>query len=96
MVRQEHWLHAWTLYNANCKTDDWHTPPDTNPTLHIPIRVFSRKPSGWYFTVPQELREKGWLPERGGVVICECSETEMNFWTQDAYNLESLLESESQ
>jgi hypothetical protein len=56
--------------------------------------VRSHAPSGWSFTIPQELRRKGWLPEASGIVVLEYSTEELNVWTEAAYNEETVLELE--
>jgi hypothetical protein len=89
------WVYAWSLYTESLGTRDWLTPPDANTSLHFPLEINVRKPAGWYFTIPQELRRKGWLPESGGVVIYEYHETEANFWTEPAYNEETILEADA-
>jgi hypothetical protein len=81
------------MYNETLGPNGWLTPPDANASLHIPIEIRTRQPNGWIFTIPPELRRKGWLPESGGVVIYEYNHIEANFWTQAAYNEESILES---
>lgn len=85
---------AWTLYNDVVDWSQWRNPRDTTDELHFQIEMKSRNPSGWYFTVPQYMRNRGWLPEAGGIVICEYSELEFNLWTEPAYNEESILEAD--
>ena len=94
LLARANWLHAWTLYNDKLSTEDWRTKPEANSTLHFPIEVKSRNPSGWVVTIPSHLREPGWLPGSSGVVIFEYSETEANFWTEDAYNEQAILEAD--
>jgi hypothetical protein len=89
------WLHAWTLYNDKLGAQGWLTSPDANSSFHVPIEISTHKPNGWYFTIPPELRRKGWLPEAGGIVIYEYNNAEANFWTESAYNEESILEADS-
>jgi hypothetical protein len=89
------WVYAWTLYNEEIGTSGWLTPADRNSSLHLPAEIHSRNSGGWYFTIPSALRRKAWLPEAGGIVIYEYSDTEANFWTQGAYNEESILEADA-
>lgn len=96
LIDRSKWVHAWTLYNEALETDAWLTPSDANTILHVPIEIRTRQPTGWIFTIPLELRRKGWLPEAGGIVICEYSDSELNLWCEDAYNLESLLEADAE
>jgi hypothetical protein len=95
LIERAKWVYAWTLYTEKLGTSDWITPRETNASLHLPIELTSRNPTGWYFTVPLELRRKGWLPESGGFVMYEYSESEANFWTEAPYNEESTLEADS-
>jgi hypothetical protein len=95
LIDRPKWVYAWTLYNEKLGTQGWLTLPDVNPSLHLSIEINTRKPTGWYFTIPQELRRKGWLPESGGFVIYEYNETEANIWTEVAYNEESVLEADA-
>ena len=90
------WVYAWTLYNEKIGTQGWLTPLDANANLHQSIEIKARDPTGWCFTVPSDLRRKDWLPESSGIVIYEYNDTEANFWTEAAYNEESILESEVQ
>ena len=94
-IERAKWIHAWTLYNDKVSATDWLTPRDTNPALHFPIEIKSRDPSGWYFTIPSELRAKDWLPASGGVVVLEYDASEFNVWTVAAYDEESVLEADS-
>ena len=95
LIERAKWIHIWTLYNDKVGTTDWLTPRDTNPALHFPIEIKSRDPSGWYFTVPPELRTKDWLPASGGIVVLEFDASEFNVWTVAAYDEESVLEADS-
>jgi hypothetical protein len=94
LIERPKWVYAWTLYNEMLGTNSWSVPPDVNSSLLLPIQLKPRNPTGWIFTIPQELRRKGWLPESGGVVVYEYTDTEANFWTEAAYNEESILESD--
>jgi hypothetical protein len=89
------WVYAWTLYKEEIGTSGWLTPTDMNSSLHLPAEIYSRNSGGWYFTIPPELRRKGWLPEAGGIVIYEYGNAEANFWTEGAYNEESVLEADA-
>ena len=88
-------MYAWTLHNENLGTEGWQSPPDLVATLHFAIEVHPRSPTGWYFTIPVDLRSKQWLPSAGGIVMFEFTDSEANFWTEAAYNEESILESEA-
>jgi hypothetical protein len=94
LIDRAKWVHAWTLYNEKIGTQGWLTPRDSNTNLHHAIEINAHNPSGWVFTVPPDLRRKSWLPGSRGIVIYEYSDTEANFWTEAAYNEESLLESD--
>ena len=94
LIDRSKWVHAWTLYTEKIGAQGWLTSPDANTSLHLPVEIKSRNPTGWYFTIPPELRRKGWLPESGGIVIYEYNDAEANFWTEAAYNEESVLESD--
>ena len=87
-------VYAWTLYNEKIGTEDWEISPEGKEELHFSIAVRSRAPetSGWQFVIPQRMRELLWLPAKGGRIIYEFSESEMNFWTVDAYNIEAMRE----
>jgi hypothetical protein len=89
------WVHVWTLYNEKSDVQDWYTPPDSNANLHFPIDVRSRDSSGWLITIPGPIRDRNWLPVGGGHVILEYSASEMNLWTEDAYNEEAILEADA-
>src|SRR5580704_2495019 len=91
LIDRSKWVHAWTLYNLKIGSQTWLTSPDSNMNLHLPIEIKARNPTGWYFTVPQDLRRKGWLPGSGGIVMYEYTDSEANFWTEAAYNEESVL-----
>jgi hypothetical protein len=95
LVDRSKWIHAWTLYNETLGAQGWITPPDVNTNLHLPIEIRTRQPTGWIFTIPPELRRKGWLPESGGNVIYEYNDTEANFWTEAVYNEETILEADA-
>lgn len=95
LLARANWVYAWTLYNDALGTENWLVPKNTNSSLHVALEIKTRSPSGWYFTIPVELRAKGWLPEAGGLVVCEYSESELNLWTHPAYNEEAILEAES-
>ncbi|HEV8334709.1 MAG TPA: hypothetical protein VGQ22_25020 [Steroidobacteraceae bacterium] len=82
------------MYNEALGTPNWKVPPEENRSLHIAVQVRSHAPSGWSFTIPQELRRKGWLPEASGIVVLEYSTEELNVWTEAAYNEETVLELE--
>ena len=94
LVDRPKWVYAWTLYNEKLGTPGWHISPDSNMSLHLPVDVRSRQPTGWILTIPPALRNKGWLPKCGGTVMYEYDETEANFWTEAAYNEESVLEAD--
>jgi hypothetical protein len=94
LLERSKWLYAWTFYTEKIGTQSWLVPAETNASLHKSIELNARDPTGWYLTIPPELRRKGWLPESGGTTIYEYSESEANFWTEAAYNEESILESE--
>jgi hypothetical protein len=94
LVDRSKWVYAWTLYTEKIGTQGWLVPVDINASLHQSIQIKARDPTGWCLTVPPELRRKGWLPESGGITIYEYSDSEANFWTEAAYNEESILESE--
>lgn len=89
------YLHAWTLYNDKIGTGGWLVGPDANTSLHFQLDIHTRKAGGWYFVIPEEIRRKRWLPECGGIVMHEWSESEINFWTESAYNDESVLQADS-
>lgn len=89
------WVHAWTIYNAKLETHDWRIPATANGSLHLPIEIRSRDPSGWMLTIPIAIREKGWLPEGPAFLMFEYSATEANLWTEAAYNEESILEADA-
>ncbi|HWW30842.1 MAG TPA: hypothetical protein VNY80_12555 [Steroidobacteraceae bacterium] len=95
LIDRAKWVYAWTLYNEKIGTQSWLIPSDSNMNLHHAIEINAHSPSGWVFTVPPDLRRKGWLPGSKGIVIFEYSETEANFWTEAAYNEESILESDT-
>jgi hypothetical protein len=95
LIERPNWVHVWTLYNEKLSTRDWLTPPEANTSLHFSIEIRSRAPSGWVVTIPPHLRNTGWLPSGGGNVMFEYCASEANFWTEDAYNEESILEADS-
>lgn len=94
-IQRAKWVHAWTLYNEKLGTQDWLTPPETNGTLHFRIEIRSRDPSGWLMTTPPHLRNTAWLPSDSGIVVFEYCASEANFWSEEAYNEESILEADS-
>lgn len=96
LIDREKWVYAWTLYNEKVGDERWLTPRSANSLLHFSIEVKSRDPSGWYFTVPIELRIKTWLPRSGELVVLEHGGSEFNVWNLAAYNEESILEADSQ
>src|SRR5690606_41329662 len=55
---QSKWVYAWTIYNQDLSTADWLTPADTNGTLHFPVEIRSRDPSGWLMTIPAPIRDR--------------------------------------
>jgi hypothetical protein len=94
LLDRPNWVYAWTLYNDALITAEWLVPRSDNANLHLQIEIRSRQPTGWTFTIPIEIRRRGWLPSAGGIVMCESSDQELNFWRTDAYNSEATLEAD--
>ncbi|MDB6102443.1 MAG: hypothetical protein JWO52_2442 [Gammaproteobacteria bacterium] len=88
------WVNAWTIYNEEIGTNDWLTPAEVNRTLHFPVEIRSRDPSGWLITIPMPIRDRGWLPPGPGTLMFEYTPSEANLWTEAAYNEESILEAD--
>jgi hypothetical protein len=95
LLERAKWVHVWTLYNEKLSTRDWLTPPEATAALHFPVEIKSRDPSGWFVTIPPHLRNTGWLPGGGGIVMFDYCASEANFWTESAYNEESVLEADA-
>ena len=95
LIDRAKWVHAWTLYNNALDVTKWLLTPEGNSTFHLSVEIKARQPSGWHLTIPQELRRKGWLPEAGGIVIYEYTDSEANLWTEAAYNEEAILEADA-
>jgi hypothetical protein len=85
---------VWTIYNQSIGAVDWQTPAEANETLHFPIEIRSRDPSGWLITIPKAIRDRGWLPAGPGFLMFEYAEAEANLWSEAAYNEESILEAD--
>lgn len=92
LLERSKWLYAWTLFTDAAPPDGWAMPPVDTRSLLFAVEIHARNPTGWYFTIPDELRNKGWLPSAGGVLMYEHSDSEANFWTEAAYNEETVLE----
>lgn len=94
LLERAKWVYAWTIYNEKLSTSEWLTPPNANGTLHFPVDIRSRDPSGWILTIPPAIRDRAWLPEGPASLMFEYTPSEANLWTEAAYNEELILEAE--
>lgn len=55
-----------------------------------PDQKISRLDAVRLVTIPPHLRNNAYLPEDSGIVLFECCASEPNFWSEEAYDEESI------